>query len=138
MDHDETMNFCRRPHKHHSCNVSVQKAVRFQKKWLKCAKFTQRDRRITDDGCQMMTKAHFTLWVKWAKNVPLIQLYILIKVYLLVRTAAFIYLTFPPISVIFKHFCFSHWGTQTLGLFLHLGLSPSRIYHHRRRQVSIV
>ena len=41
-----------------SYQVSVHLAKRFQRRRLKCEKVTDDKRRTTDDGCQVMAKAH--------------------------------------------------------------------------------
>jgi hypothetical protein len=41
-----------------SYQVSVHLAKRFQRRRLKCEKLTD-DEQTTDDGCQVMAKAHF-------------------------------------------------------------------------------
>jgi hypothetical protein len=51
MDRDKMSNLYRGPSIDASCQVSVHLAKGFQKRRLKCEK-------LTDDGCQVMTKAH--------------------------------------------------------------------------------
>jgi hypothetical protein len=58
-------NFGRGPSKDHSTKVWFKLARWLQRSWLKCEKLT--DGR-TDDGRSVVTIAHMTLWVRWAKN----------------------------------------------------------------------
>ena len=53
-------NFGRGPSKDHSTIVWFKLAQWLQRSWLKCEKLT--------DGCSVVTIAHLTLWVRWAKN----------------------------------------------------------------------
>jgi hypothetical protein len=60
MDRDEMSNLNRGPSIDASYQVSVHLAEGFQRRRLKCEK-------LTDDGRQVMAKAHFALG-RWAKN----------------------------------------------------------------------
>jgi hypothetical protein len=51
MDRDDMRNHYRRPSKDASYQVSVHLAKGFQRRRLKCEK-------LTNDGCQVMAKAH--------------------------------------------------------------------------------
>jgi hypothetical protein len=51
MDRDEMTNLYRGPSIDASYQISDQLALQFQRKRLKCEK-------LTDDGCQVMAKAH--------------------------------------------------------------------------------
>jgi hypothetical protein len=53
MDRDEMSNLDRGPSIDASYQVSVHLAEGFQRRRLKCEKLT-----TTDDGCQVMAKAH--------------------------------------------------------------------------------
>ena len=57
-DRDEMSNLYREPSKDASYQVSVHLAKGFQSRRLKCEKLTDDRRQTTDDGCQMMAKAH--------------------------------------------------------------------------------
>jgi hypothetical protein len=51
MDRDEMSTLYREPSIDASYQISDQLALRFQRRRLKCEK-------LTDDGCQVMAKAH--------------------------------------------------------------------------------
>ena len=51
MDRDEMSTLYREPSIDASYQISDQLALRFQRRRLKCEK-------LTDDGCQVMVKAH--------------------------------------------------------------------------------
>ena len=60
MDRDKMSNLYRGPSIDASYQVSVHMAERFQRR-LKCEKLTDDRRRTTDDGRQVMAKAHIAL-----------------------------------------------------------------------------
>ena len=60
MDRDEISNLYRGPSIDASYQVSVHMAEGFQRR-LKCEKLTDDRRRTTDDGRQVMAKAHIAL-----------------------------------------------------------------------------
>ena len=60
-------NFGRGLSKDHSTKVWFKLDQWLQRSWLKCEKLT--DGRTTYDGHSVVTIAHMTLWVRWAKNV---------------------------------------------------------------------
>jgi hypothetical protein len=61
MDLDEMSKLYRGPSIDVSYQVSVHLAKGFQKRRLKCEKLTDDGRQTTDDGRQMMAKAHIAL-----------------------------------------------------------------------------
>jgi hypothetical protein len=58
MDQDKMSNLYREPSIDASYQISVHMAEGFQRRRLKCEKLTDDRRRETDDGCQVMAKAH--------------------------------------------------------------------------------
>jgi hypothetical protein len=74
--------------------------------WLKCEKLT--DGRTTDDGCSVVTIAHLTLWVRWAKNIVCWRkdiLYILLNFFkFFLKKFQLLGPTKVLISIIFKTF----------------------------------
>ena len=58
MDRDEMSNMYRLPSIDASYQVSVHLAEGFQRRRLKCKKLTDDGRQMTDDGYQVMAKAH--------------------------------------------------------------------------------
>jgi hypothetical protein len=65
---DHRTHFGRGPSKDHSTKVWFKLAQWLQRSWLKCEKLTD-GRWTTDDRRSVVTIAHMTLWVRWAKNV---------------------------------------------------------------------
>jgi hypothetical protein len=63
-------NFGRGSSKDHSTKVWFKLALWLQRSWLKCEKLTD-GRRTTDDGRSVVTIAHMTLWVRWAKKMKM-------------------------------------------------------------------
>jgi hypothetical protein len=59
MDRDKMSNLYRGPSIDASYQVSVHLAEGFQRRRLKYKKLTDDRRRMTDDGWQVMAKAHF-------------------------------------------------------------------------------
>ena len=68
-------NFGRGPSKDYSTKVWFKLAQWLQRSWLKCEKLTdgRTDGRTTNDGRSVVTIAHMTLWVRWAKNEYLLS-----------------------------------------------------------------
>ena len=60
MDRDEMSNLYIGPSIDASYQISDQLALRFQRRRLKCEKFTDDRQQTTDDGRQVMAKAHIT------------------------------------------------------------------------------
>jgi hypothetical protein len=58
MDRDKMSILDRGPSIDASYQVSVHMAEGFQRRRLKCEKLTDDRQRTTDDGCQVMAKAH--------------------------------------------------------------------------------
>jgi hypothetical protein len=58
MDRDKMSILYRGPSIDAFYQVSVHLAEGFQRRRLKCEKLTDDIRRMTDDGCQVMAKAH--------------------------------------------------------------------------------
>jgi hypothetical protein len=58
MDWNEISNIYRGPSIDASYQVSVHMAEGFQRRRLKCEKLTDDRQQTTDDGCQVMAKAH--------------------------------------------------------------------------------
>jgi hypothetical protein len=68
-------NFGRGLSKDYSTKVWFKLAQWLQRSWLKCEKLTdgRTDGRTTNDGRSVVTIAHLTLWVRWAKNEYLLS-----------------------------------------------------------------
>ena len=58
MDRDKMSNLYRGPSIYASYQVSVHMVEGFQRRRLKCEKITDNGRQTTDDGRQVMAKAH--------------------------------------------------------------------------------
>ena len=73
MDRDKMSNLYRRPSIDASYQVSVHMVEGFQRR-LKCEKLTDDRRRTTEDGCQVMAKAHIAFGKVSYKNKDHLEL----------------------------------------------------------------